>query len=98
MRLRTIVDDDIQRLRERIKAIEIEAEEAAQLRLAEVAGHAFTATPEQNLADAEANLDCYLRGADADAGTPRSFAASCGCCIKTATQAVKPAPPTHPSA
>ena len=66
--LRTIVDDDIQRLRERIKAIEIEAEEAAQLRLAEVAGHAFTATPEQALADAEANLECYLRGADADAG------------------------------
>jgi uncharacterized protein (TIGR02444 family) len=65
-RLRTIVDNDIQRLRERIKALEIEAEEAAQLRLAGIAGVGFTATPEQSLADAEANLDFYLRGADAD--------------------------------
>ncbi len=64
-RLRTSVDADIQCLRERIRAVEIEAEEAAQLRLAGIAGPRFTAEPVQNLADAEANLDFYLGSANA---------------------------------
>lgn len=64
-RLRTAVDADIQSLREHIKAIEIEAEEAAQLRLAGIAGACFPAEPEQRLADAEVNLDFYLGSANA---------------------------------
>jgi uncharacterized protein (TIGR02444 family) len=62
-RLKTIADADIQRLRERIQAVEIEAEEAAQSRLADIAGAPLTAEP--NLAAAEANLDCYLARAKA---------------------------------
>ncbi len=44
-RLKTIAEADIQRLRDRIQAVEIEAEEAAQLRLADIAGAPLTAEP-----------------------------------------------------
>ncbi len=69
-RLRSLVDDDIQRLRERLKAVEIEAEEAAQLRLAGIVGPGFAIEPEQSLTDAEANLDFYL--GSANTGTPHA--------------------------
>jgi uncharacterized protein (TIGR02444 family) len=65
--LSTIVDADIQRVRERIKVVEIEAEEAAQFRLAGIAGTLFNADPVQRLADAEANLDLHLSTVNAGA-------------------------------
>jgi len=55
-RLKTAAAADIQRLRERIKTIEIDAERAAQDRLAALAGPAFRADQAERLADAEANL------------------------------------------
>jgi uncharacterized protein (TIGR02444 family) len=59
-RLRTAPDTDIQRLRESIKAIEIDAERAAQLRLAALAPPPSEPDPSQRQADAEANLMLYL--------------------------------------
>ncbi len=55
-RLKTAPAADIQRLRERIKTLEIDAERAAQDRLAALAGPAFRADRVECLADAEANL------------------------------------------
>jgi uncharacterized protein (TIGR02444 family) len=59
-RLRAAPDTDIQSLRESIKAIEIEAERAAQARLAALAPPHSEADPSQRQADAEANLMLYL--------------------------------------
>jgi uncharacterized protein (TIGR02444 family) len=59
-RLKTAADTDIQCLRQSIKAIEIDAEKAAQIRLAALAGPAFQADPSDCLTDAEANLALYL--------------------------------------
>ena len=59
-RLRMAPDTDIQRLREGIKAIEIDAERAAQARLAALAPPPSEAGPLQRQADAEANLMLYL--------------------------------------
>ena len=55
-RLKSVIDDDVQRLRERIKLLEIEAERVALTRLAALAGPVLQADPERCLADAEANL------------------------------------------
>ena len=59
-RLKTAPDTDIQRLRESIKAIEIEAERVALARLAALAPPPSEADPSQRQADAEANLMLYL--------------------------------------
>jgi uncharacterized protein (TIGR02444 family) len=55
-RLKGVNDDDVQRLRERIKLLEIEAERVVLTRLAALAGPVLQADPEHCLADAEANL------------------------------------------
>jgi uncharacterized protein (TIGR02444 family) len=63
-RLRTGPDADIQRLREAIKALELDAEKIAQARLAGCAGPVATgADPVERLAAARANLTLSL-GAD----------------------------------
>jgi uncharacterized protein (TIGR02444 family) len=63
-RLRTDPDADIQRLREAIKALELDAEKIAQARLAGCAGAPATdGDPVERLAAAEANLSLSL-GAD----------------------------------
>jgi uncharacterized protein (TIGR02444 family) len=59
--LKSAADADILRLREGIKALEIDAEKAAQDRLAALAGPAFKTNPAEWLADAEANLALYCR-------------------------------------
>ncbi|MBV8739446.1 MAG: TIGR02444 family protein, partial [Alphaproteobacteria bacterium] len=59
-RLRMVSDTDIQCLRESIKAIEIDAERAAQARLAALAPPPSEADPSQRQADAETNLMLYL--------------------------------------
>ena len=59
-RLRMAPDTDIQRLRESIKTIEIDAERAVQARLAALAPPPSEADPSQRQADAEANLLLYL--------------------------------------
>jgi uncharacterized protein (TIGR02444 family) len=64
-RLKPAGDPDIQNLRESIKAIEIEAEEAAQTRLAALAASRCMAERSDRLTDAEANLDRYLGAATA---------------------------------
>jgi uncharacterized protein (TIGR02444 family) len=58
-RLKSDPDADIQRLRERIKALEIEAERAALNRLARLAGPVAAAS-RHRLADAESNLALVL--------------------------------------
>lgn len=58
-RLNSAADDDILRLREGIKALEIDAEKTVQDRLAALAGPAFKTDPAEWLADAEANLALY---------------------------------------
>jgi uncharacterized protein (TIGR02444 family) len=70
-RLKSDPEPDIQRLRERIKTIELEAERAALYRLAVLAGPAATADPELRRADAEANLALLL----GPAGSTESAAA-----------------------
>lgn len=70
--LKTAADADLQQLRRRIEALEIEAERMAQDRLARLAGPALNSEPRERLAHAEANLALYLasRGATgADAAT-----------------------------
>jgi uncharacterized protein (TIGR02444 family) len=62
-RLKSYPDADIQSLRERIKALEIEAEHAAQNRLAQLARPVTAAASGQRLADAESNLDIVLGAA-----------------------------------
>jgi uncharacterized protein (TIGR02444 family) len=53
--------EDVQRLREGIKALELEGEKLAQSRLAHLAGPAFSGIPrEDRLAVAVANLILYL--------------------------------------
>jgi uncharacterized protein (TIGR02444 family) len=74
-RLRTALDADIQRLREAIKGLELDAEKIAQARLAGCAGPvAPDVDPVERLAAAEANLSLSL-GADrahsAEAGVIR---------------------------
>jgi uncharacterized protein (TIGR02444 family) len=59
-RLKPSGDADIQGLREMIKTLEIDAEKAAQKRLALLAGPVSTAHRAERLADAEANLALYL--------------------------------------
>jgi uncharacterized protein (TIGR02444 family) len=59
-RLKTVVAADIRSLRERIQAVEIDAEKAAQTRLAALAGPASDASAADRLADAQANLGLYL--------------------------------------
>jgi uncharacterized protein (TIGR02444 family) len=59
-RLKSDPEPDIQRLRERIKTLELEAERAALDRLAVLAGRFVGANPETRLADAEANLALVL--------------------------------------
>jgi uncharacterized protein (TIGR02444 family) len=71
-RLKTAADRDIQKLRESIKAIEIEAEKAAQVRLAARAGPRSKVDATTCLADAEANLALYLGPATA-AGRPAAI-------------------------
>lgn len=63
--LKAAGDPDILRLRGRIKAVELEAEKAAQQRLARLAGRATRAGPDQRIGDAEANLALCLPGAAA---------------------------------
>ena len=59
--LRHQADEDIQRFRESIKALELEGEKLAQSRLAHLAGPAFSGIPrEDRLAVAVANLILYL--------------------------------------
>jgi uncharacterized protein (TIGR02444 family) len=54
-------DEDIQHLREGIKALELEGEKLVQSRLAHLAGPAFSGIPaEDRLAVAVANLTLYL--------------------------------------
>ena len=54
-------DEGIQRLRESIKALELEGEKLVQTRLAHLAGPAFSGIPtEDRLAVAVANLTLYL--------------------------------------
>lgn len=60
-RLKRVIDDDVQRLRENIKLLEIEAERVVLTRLAALSGPVLQADPELGLADAEANL-CFLVG------------------------------------
>ena len=60
-RLKSVIDDDVQRLRESIKRLEMEAERVVLTRLAAVAGAVLQADPEFCLADAEANL-CFVVG------------------------------------
>jgi uncharacterized protein (TIGR02444 family) len=59
-RLMMAPDTDVQRLRESIKAIEIDAERAALARLAVLAPPPSEADPSQRQADAETNLMLYL--------------------------------------
>jgi uncharacterized protein (TIGR02444 family) len=66
-RLKGATDPDIQGLRDSIKAIEIEAEKAAQIRLAALAGPRSKGDHLTRLTDAEANLALYL-GPATDAG------------------------------
>lgn len=70
-RLKTILDADIQVLRERIQQIEIEAERAALARLAGLANSSLETDPARCRADAEANLNLYLAG-KATASDPRT--------------------------
>jgi len=59
--LRHHAGEDIQRLREGIKALELEGEKLVQSRLAHLAGPAFSGIPaEDRLAVAVANLTLYL--------------------------------------
>jgi uncharacterized protein (TIGR02444 family) len=71
-RLKTQADPDIQELRESIKGIEIEAEKAAQVRLAALAGPRSEVDRSTRLTDAEANLALYLRPPTA-AGPPAAI-------------------------
>jgi uncharacterized protein (TIGR02444 family) len=66
-RLKSRNDADIGRLRERIKQLEIEAEQAAQIRLAAIAGPVLRADPAACLADAEANIAVILGSVEAPA-------------------------------
>jgi uncharacterized protein (TIGR02444 family) len=59
-RLKSHGDPDIRGLRERIKILEIEAEKAAQHRLAQLAGAPAQADPLRQIDDAEANLAVCL--------------------------------------
>jgi uncharacterized protein (TIGR02444 family) len=70
-RLKTATDPDIQGLRESIKTIEIEAEKAAQVRLAALAGPRSEVDRSTRLTDAEANLALYL--GPATAGPPAAI-------------------------
>lgn len=70
--LKTVADADLQHLRGRIEALEIEAERMAQHRLARLAGPAFNTEPLERLAHAEANLALCLasrRATGADTAT-----------------------------
>jgi uncharacterized protein (TIGR02444 family) len=68
---------DIQHLRERIKALELEAEKAAQQRLAALAGAAADGiAPADRLEAAAANLALYLGPALADSAEARVIARS----------------------
>lgn len=58
--LKGTADADLQVLREKIKAIELDAEQAAQDRLAAIAGPALENNPAKRGADAAANLAFYL--------------------------------------
>jgi uncharacterized protein (TIGR02444 family) len=64
-RLKSRPDADIGRLREGIKHLEIEAERAAQIRLAAIAGPVLQPDPAACPADAEANLGVILGSAQA---------------------------------
>lgn len=74
-RLRTVPDADVQRLREAIKALELDAEKIAQARLAGCAGPpAIDVDPVERLAAARANLTLSLgpdRALSAEAGVIR---------------------------
>jgi uncharacterized protein (TIGR02444 family) len=59
-RLKAALDADIQQLRERVKMLEVDAERAAQTRLAALARPPFKTDPPARIADAEANLALYL--------------------------------------
>jgi uncharacterized protein (TIGR02444 family) len=59
-RLKTIIDNDVQRLRDSVKRIEIEAERVALSRMAAVAGPVSQADPVTCLTDTEANLRFVL--------------------------------------
>ncbi|MGC2524863.1 MAG: TIGR02444 family protein [Stellaceae bacterium] len=59
-RLTAAADADIRRLRDKIKEVELDAEKAAQDRLARHAGAAMAAGGRECLADAAANLACCL--------------------------------------
>jgi uncharacterized protein (TIGR02444 family) len=62
-KLRHHADDDVQRLRESVKALEIAGEKLVQLRLARLAGNArVTPSPRGRRAAAHANLALYLGG------------------------------------
>lgn len=62
-RLKSVIDDDVQRLRESIKELEVEAERVALTRLAALAGPVLQAEPERCLPDAEANFHFVLGSA-----------------------------------
>jgi uncharacterized protein (TIGR02444 family) len=64
-RLKAALESDVQSLRESIKALEMEAEKAAQARLAAFAGPTFKTEPTECVRDAVANLALYLGPATA---------------------------------
>jgi len=92
-RLKSIDDADIQRLREKIAALEIDAERAAQDRLVVLAGPLFEGGILECVADAEANLALYLGPETAG----KAAAAILAELPRLAEQALDRGPPVRPS-
>jgi uncharacterized protein (TIGR02444 family) len=92
-RLKSDPEPDIQRLREPIKTLELEAERAAQSRLAALAHPVATADPEIRVADAEANLALVL----GPAGSTKAAAALRQLLLDFARETLSPPPAARPS-
>jgi uncharacterized protein (TIGR02444 family) len=71
-RLKAVRDDDVQRLRETIKQLEIEAERVSLSRLAGLAGAVVQSDARLCLADAEANL-CFIVGSTPCSARPAAI-------------------------
>jgi uncharacterized protein (TIGR02444 family) len=96
-RLKTIIDDDVQRLRDSVKAVEIEAERVTLSRLAAVADPVSRADPITCLVDAEANL-CFVVGSAKGSARP---AAIIRCELRRfarqGSSVLRPSAPPHPT-
>jgi uncharacterized protein (TIGR02444 family) len=96
-RLKTIIDDDIQRLRESIKAIEIEAERAALSRLAANAGPISRLDAGACLADAEANFCLVAASAKTSASPATVIRRELHLFARDGCPALRPSPPPRPT-